>query len=723
MKNIFQTQKKVIYVFSGILFILVGIFGYSVLKNNKEIIDYSIVSLSLSPGADETQYNISWISIDSYSSGAIEVTEENDQSLNINSNMKTQKVKAEVKKAYRGFVKNEVTIRSLKPSTVYSYRLGDGKGNWTESKYFETKDPNKFSFLFMGDPQIGSSGDTEADEERWIDTLDKATSMYPESSFIQSAGDQVENANSKEQYSSFFAPEILEKLPLAATVGNHDDGVLYKDYFNMPNQSMEIGDTEDSPGNYYYTYGNTLIMNLNSNSNDVGEHIRFLKDTVATTKSLDIKWKILVFHHSIYSVGEHASSPDITALRAGLVPVIDEMGIDAVLMGHDHTYARSYQMKSLLPLKNQEIQGNAVINPKGTLYITANSSSGSKYYALSQEEQPYAVVKEQLWVPTFTNVNVTEESLEFLTYRTDTMEMTDSYKIIKDESRIVELPGFKSAEMNATGFMLPIEPSTFYPEVSLFVTGTNVEGGPYDIAYENIVYKTDSENQIWIGQQGEIKVLEGARTGKVEIWAEIDVDGKIIVTDKVSIDLIEHNEKELVSPKSTWSYLDNGSNQEYEWQKNEFDDSGWETGEAPLGYPEDESRPTFEKIETIVDYGEDEEDKYATTYFRTEFEVEDISSIGNLGYIEFEVDDGLLLYLNGNEIVRFNLPNGEILYDNYLKDIIDEDLGNESQTERIYLNENQLKFLKQGKNVLAAEVHQSRPDSSDLYWAMKLITN
>src|SRR3954451_22771710 len=105
------------------------------------------------------------------------------------------------------------------------------------------------------------------------------------------------------------------------------------------------------------------------------------------------------------------------------------------MSGHDHVYVRTHQMESLQTLKNQMVDENgAVVNPTGSLYLTANSSSGSKYYNMKPDPEPYEAKREQLKVPTFMNVGVTPTNLPFTTYRVDTMAATDTYIIVKDPS-------------------------------------------------------------------------------------------------------------------------------------------------------------------------------------------------------------------------------------------------------------------------------------------------
>ena len=74
------------------------------------------------------------------------------------------------------------------------------------------------------------------------------------------------------------------------------------------------------------------------------------------------------------------------------------------------------------------------------------------------------------------------------------------------------------------------------------------------------------------------------------------------------------NAETLVGRNSTWSYLDNGTNQGTAWQSIGFNDSIWKIGAAELGYGDgDES--------TVVSYGPNASSKFITTYFRRHFTV------------------------------------------------------------------------------------------------------
>jgi hypothetical protein len=180
----------------------------------------------------------------------------------------------------------------------------------------------------------------------------------------------------------------------------------------------------------------------------VGEHKAFMKNAIA--ENPNAKWRIVMWHDSIYSAGFHAADDSIRALRYYMVPALDALDIDLVFMGHDHSYTRTHQMLGDDPQLAQRFDKKGrVYNPTGTVYLTATSSSGSKYYELSEKydvtddpgtpeiEGPdsyfeYVAVAGQLKTPLFSYVNVDENSLEISTYRADTMEMVDRYAIVKE---------------------------------------------------------------------------------------------------------------------------------------------------------------------------------------------------------------------------------------------------------------------------------------------------
>ena len=67
---------------------------------------------------------------------------------------------------------------------------------------------------------------------------------------------------------------------------------------------------------------------------------------------------------------------------------------------------------------------SVVTNPKGTLYMTANSASGSKYYELTNTQQDYIEVRSQNWLPSYSVINLTYDDFKITSY-----QITDNGKV------------------------------------------------------------------------------------------------------------------------------------------------------------------------------------------------------------------------------------------------------------------------------------------------------
>jgi len=108
----------------------------------------------------------------------------------------------------------------------------------------------------------------------------------------------------------------------------------------------------------------------------------------------------------------------------------------------------------------------------------------------------------------------------------------------------------------------------------------------------------------------------------------------------------------LVAAGSQWRYLDDGSDQGAAWRDPGFDDSAWKAGGAQLGYGDGGES-------TLVDFGGDAGDKHITTYFRREFDATDVADVSELT-LRLLRDDGAVVYLNGQEVARSNMPGGAV---------------------------------------------------------------
>jgi hypothetical protein len=163
----------------------------------------------------------------------------------------------------------------------------------------------------------------------------------------------------------------------------------------------------------------------------------------------------------------------------------------------------------------------------------------------------------------------------------------------------------------------------------------------------------------------------------------------------------------LVPTGSVWKYLDNGSNQGTAWRVAGFSDGAWASGAAQLGYGDGDEA-------TVVSFGPNASAKYVTTYFRRAFTVADPSGFAALT-LRLLRDDGAVVYLNGVEVFRSNMPGGTIASTT----LATAALGGADETTFVAASV-PASSLAAGTNVLAVEVHQASGTSSDVTFDLEL---
>src|SRR6185436_19499040 len=147
----------------------------------------------------------------------------------------------------------------------------------------------------------------------------------------------------------------------------------------------------------------------------------------------------------------------------------------------------------------------------------------------------------------------------------------------------------------------------------------------------------------------------------------------------------------LISPTSTWKYLDNGSDQGTNWRTVTFNDGAWLSGAAELGYGNGPA--------TTLSNGK------ITYYFRKTINI-DPSLYSNFS-MKIRRDDGIIVYVNNVEVLRSNMPSGTVYYNTKAPNCSDD--GNTIFTFTIPTTN----FIN-GNNVIAAEIHNQSTSSSDL---------
>lgn len=161
----------------------------------------------------------------------------------------------------------------------------------------------------------------------------------------------------------------------------------------------------------------------------------------------------------------------------------------------------------------------------------------------------------------------------------------------------------------------------------------------------------------------------------------------------------------LVFPAGeTWKYDDSGTDNSSNWQTSPFDDSGWQEGPAPLGF----GRITNTTIATTVN---STFPRKVTVYFRKTFQITYSDSIST-GFIDLHADGGAVVYINGTEVTRDNMPTGAIT-----PDTISTTDGNEGEFDTFPFDGS---LLLDGENLITVELHNRSAGSSDMVFDLKL---
>lgn len=392
-----------------------------------------ISDLNLNVGADQSQRNVTWYTSQA-AAQSVQVAKQADATGSEFPAAKATSFPATSGPTTDSQFSQRATITGLAENTSYVYRVGDTVNGWSATYTFAThRFSGDYSFLFIGDAQIGASGNVANDQAGWTATLTTAETRFPDSEFLFSVGDQVDSAANEAQYAAFLAPAQLRRIPLATLIGNHDVGSkAYEQHFTMPHWDPASGPATSgtsSGGDYWFRYNDVLYVSLNSNNLDFASHQAFMTRVVAE-QGRTAKWKVLAFHHSIYSVAEHTNDTDIVNRRATMPETISGLGFDLVLMGHDHSYTRSWLMnKGVVAETGGVAQPVVKAKPGDVLYVTANSSSGSKYYAVKAPNAPFAAVINQEQKRNYSNVEIADRSITVTTYRSEDNTVVDQVEL------------------------------------------------------------------------------------------------------------------------------------------------------------------------------------------------------------------------------------------------------------------------------------------------------
>lgn len=167
----------------------------------------------------------------------------------------------------------------------------------------------------------------------------------------------------------------------------------------------------------------------------------------------------------------------------------------------------------------------------------------------------------------------------------------------------------------------------------------------------------------------------------------------------------------LVSSGATWKYYDmGGAEPAANWMAADYADASWLSGKGSFGFGSlTYATPLYRYLNHATNGTQ-----VTTFYFRRSFTVSaTAASQATTLEINANYDDGYVLYVNGVEVDRANLPTGTIAYGTFASSAVNNQTRKTTYTLPAGL-------LQEGENVVAVEVHQCNATSSDILWNLSL---
>ena len=297
-------------------------------------------------------------------------------------------------------------LRDLKPDIQYRYRaITGGKATpWYSFKTYAT-DRDKFSFLFVGDVQDTIGGIANR-------LLMEAWAHHPEVEFLVCGGDLTERPANQYWAETFRTLDnIGQTMPILNVTGNHDyfKGVIQRLEHRFPLVFSYFLDSKlDDNMVYTLNYGDAQLFVLDSNREFfyLWTQRQWLEDQLSLSQA---KWKILILHHPLYSI----KGGNNQIQRWMFDDLVRQYGVDLVLQGHEHAYARWI--------------GGVYKNGAPAVPIYTISHCSPKNYRIHFDEK---FDKFGISSRYYQTVNVSGDTLAMATYDANTHALYDSLMVV-----------------------------------------------------------------------------------------------------------------------------------------------------------------------------------------------------------------------------------------------------------------------------------------------------
>lgn len=630
-----------------------------------------------------------------------------------------------------------VTIAGLTEETRYFYDVAETSGilaGGTTDFYFQTLPPpgaNRKIRIWA----IGDFG-TNNDDQRGVRDGFKA---YNDGEHIDAwlmLGDHAYNDGTDVQHQNAvfnMYPELLRNTCAWPTRGNHERvETVHYDTWVLPTAAEAGGVPSGTEAYFSYDIGPVHFITIDSYATDRkngSPMLTWLENDLAATTA---EYVVAYWHHPPYTKGSHNSDNegDLTQIRQNVLPILDMYGVDIVLNGHSHSYERSYPIRghyghssTFNPDTMRLNDGSGHFDTdgpyvrdsetEGVVYAVAGASGKVTSFGPSPENWHPVMYDMQLELGSVL-IEVEGKRMDVYYINPDA-EVTDEFTIFHPEAGrpLVEdlspsLVAYDRAILGIDLVSTGNAPTEVFAVWDVADQGTDFAAwantlslgvlpeGPANATLPNLpsetafVYRFFASNAIgftWSAPGAFTTTsIDPEIAGATFLpGADPDASGTLIPIDAL------------------WRYNDSGTAPPANWTDPSFNDASWSIGRAELGYGNGDET-------TVISYGFIE-DKHPATFFRHTFNVTNPTEYSDL-IVTLKADDAAIVYLNGTEVHRKNLPAGTVTHETFAL------LTDSTDGEPPVLFP--LSGIVAGENTIAVQVHIPNKFELDLSFALAL---
>lgn len=302
-------------------------------------------------------------------------------------------------------------LRTLQPDRYYTYRVcNEGKtSSWYSFRTYNQSTRNDYSFIYVGDVQDSINGKANQ-------FFREALQRHPDTEFFVFGGDLTERPTEQRWEETYRGLDSIgQQYPVITVTGNHE----YLKYiirklerrfslvFSYYLDSM-VGENQV----YTLKYNDMQIFCLDSNREFfyLWTQKKWLEEQL---KKSNARWKIIVLHHPLYSI---KGSMNNLFQRTMFNPLVEEYGVDLVLQGHEHAYARMTAHG-----ENGEAQA--------PVYTVSHCSPKNYYIEFDKRFDKFGTGSRY-----YQQIRVHGDTLTMNAYDATTNDLYDAVDIIKDKT-------------------------------------------------------------------------------------------------------------------------------------------------------------------------------------------------------------------------------------------------------------------------------------------------